>query len=408
MKFRKRFIYLFFVVMAIGAVLLVVKFYNSIYVSPYISIEPIAVHGSGKGFAGSNRCIGCHKDIYQSHMETAHFLTSRVADSASIEGSFAQNNSYLLNDEIIFLMRSKEDGFYQEAYSRSDSTLIDSKKMDIVIGSSTKGQSYLNWQGDELYQLQVSYFKPSESWVNSPNYPNGIFAPNRPILQRCLECHVTFAKSRNTFNKPHSYDRSQLIYGIDCERCHGPANEHVNHHLSNPNETEAQFILSYSDLTQKQKLQSCALCHSGTHRHREEIPFSFMTGDTLMDFPNPEYDRSSLESLDVHGNQYGLLLASSCFKGSKSMDCTSCHDPHKNQRGDFKGFNAKCIACHQGTGTGGEISCSLGVDLRKSKDNNCVECHMPLTPSKSMSIYDSKDSMLVPVEIRTHLIGIYK
>ena len=36
--------------MAIGAVLLVVKFYNSIYVSPYISIEPIAVHGSGKGF----------------------------------------------------------------------------------------------------------------------------------------------------------------------------------------------------------------------------------------------------------------------------------------------------------------------------------------------------------------------
>ncbi|WP_318310201.1 multiheme c-type cytochrome [Flagellimonas crocea] len=384
------------------------KIFDSKYESAYYTIEPVAIHANGEGFSGSRNCIGCHKDIYLTHIKTAHFQSSRIADSISIQGNFENENSFLLNDEIIFFMRSRKDGFYQEAFSRRDGSLVDSKRIDIVIGSGTKGQSYLNWQGDDLYQLQISYFGPSESWVNSPGYPNGIFAPNRPIRQRCLECHVTFAKSRNTFNKPHSYDRSQFMYGIDCERCHGPAVKHVNYHLSKPSDAEAKNILSFSDLNQKQKLQSCALCHSGIRRKTSESPFSFMTGDTLADFPNPEYDSGNLESLDVHGNQYGLLLASLCFKESKNMDCTSCHDPHKNQRGDLKDFNAKCIICHRGSFTDDTVPCSLELEIGKPSNNNCVECHMPLTPSKSMSIYDSKDSLLVPVKVRTHLIDIYK
>ncbi|WP_422350946.1 multiheme c-type cytochrome [Flagellimonas sp.] len=406
MKDYKFLTYIFIFLTVIGLLLLLERLVNSASESPYISIDPIAKHINGQGFAGSNNCIDCHGHIFQSHIETAHFQSSRLADSISIKGSFNKNNSYLLNDEIVFLMHSRADGFYQDAFLRADSSLVDSKRMDIVIGSGTKGQTYLNWQEDELFQLQVSYFEPSGSWVNSPGYPSGVFAPNRPIRQRCLECHVTFAENKNVFNKPHAYDKSKFIYGIDCERCHGPSVGHVNYHLAHPNETEAKKILSYSHFTQKQKLQACALCHSGAKRRMEERPFSFMAGDTLQDYPNPDYDNTSLGSLDVHGNQYGLLLASSCFKKSKAMDCSSCHDPHKNQRGDFESFNAKCIACHQQQGN--DIDCAMEVDKRLTVGNNCVECHMPLTSSKSMSIYDSKDSVLVPVKIRTHLIDVYK
>src|SRR5580693_3947300 len=39
-------------------------------------------------FAGSVSCKGCHKDIYQSHLLTAHYRTSGPASSKSIKGSF--------------------------------------------------------------------------------------------------------------------------------------------------------------------------------------------------------------------------------------------------------------------------------------------------------------------------------
>lgn len=405
MKDRKILVSFFISITLIGAVVFLIEYFNSVSIGPYIPIEPIVSNSNGHGFAGTTNCIGCHKDIYLSHIETAHFKSSRLADSISIKGSFSKDNFFLLNDEIKFSMNSKDDGFYQEALLIADNSLIDSKKIDIVIGSGTKGQTYLNWQEDELYQLQVSYFEPSGSWINSPGYPRGIFAPNRPIRQRCIECHFTFAESKNKFNKPNAFVKSKIVYGIDCERCHGPAVEHVNFHFKNPNETDGKKIKSYSNFSQKQRLEACALCHSGAMRRLEENPFSFIAGDTLPDHPNPNYNKTSLDSLDVHGNQYGLLLASKCFINSKRIDCSSCHNPHENQRGNFDWFNSKCLSCHQQSKK--QIICKMELEKRQNNGNNCVKCHMPLTPSKSMSIYDIKDSLIVPVKVRTHFIGVY-
>ncbi len=390
----------------IGFLIVWNTYFNTVSVSPYIAIEPIVRNDNGKGFAGSESCAECHKDIYLSHIETAHFKSSRLADSISIKGNFKVDNKFILNDEILFSMNSKEHGFYQESFFKKDSSLIDSKRIDIVLGSGTKGQSYLNWQKDELNQLQVSYFEPNESWVNSPGYPIGIYAPNRPIGQRCLECHVTYAENKNTFNKSNTYVQANFMYGIDCERCHGPAIDHVNHHREYPKEIVGKQIISFSNFSQKQKLQACALCHSGIKRKMEERPFSFVAGDTVVKNSESVSDGNNLNSLDVHGNQYGLLLASKCFKKSKLMDCSSCHKPHENQRSNLTWFNSKCLECHKQFEN--NITCKMKMENRQKIDNNCVECHMPLTPSKSMSIYKNIDSIIVPVQVRTHFIAVYK
>jgi len=39
--------------------------------------------------------------------------------------------------------------------------------MDIVIGSGVRGQSYLYWHGDQLYELPVSYWSDGSRWINS-------------------------------------------------------------------------------------------------------------------------------------------------------------------------------------------------------------------------------------------------
>ncbi|MEO0507163.1 MAG: cytochrome c3 family protein [Bacteroidota bacterium] len=387
----------------VGAVLLLVYFLtyqckNPNIASDYQDVEPVALHKNGQTFAGSTSCIACHSDIYDTHLKTAHFNTSTLADSTTIKGSFEiGRNTHVLNNRVEFKMMETDSGFYQKASFIHNQLELFNLKMDMVIGSGTKGQSYLNWKGDELFQIQTSYFTPTDSWTRSPGLKE-IRSP-RPVVARCIECHATYAKNTNIDGFGNQFDRNQMIYGIDCERCHGPSAEHVNHHHTNPNQEASKHMTQFQSLTRQQRLDACALCHSGG-REPIQPPFSFLVGDNLIEFSTPEVNDSNTP-LDVHGNQYELLTKSSCFKSSGTMDCITCHDPHKNERGDTEAFNQKCISCH----TSPKVTCTAEVMTRNTKMNNCVSCHMPLFPSSTMVM--QLDSIKTAVEVRTHLIDIY-
>ena len=147
----------------------------------------------GAAFAGSASCASCHKSIYESHLHTAHFLTSQPAAAEYIKGSFdSGENIFVLNDRVKVVMEKRKDSFYQVAYL--DGRERQANSIDIVVGSGSKGQTYLDWTGNSLFQLPVSYFTSANQWTNSPGYP-GMIVFNRPISSRCLECHSTNAQS---------------------------------------------------------------------------------------------------------------------------------------------------------------------------------------------------------------------
>lgn len=367
----------------------------------YIPIETIAIHPSGMEYIGMESCAQCHKDIVESHRNTAHWLTSAIASETTIKGSFIEgNNSFDLNNETSFRMVKNDSGFFQELYLKANNQSLYAAPMQMVMGSGTKGQSYLVWERDALYQLQASYFTPTNSWVNSPGYPpNPVQA--RPVPGRCLECHTTFAKTTNAYYD-NRFDKKTIVTGIDCQRCHGPVKKHVAYHRGHPNETEAKFVFSYQNLDREQRLDACALCHSGLREQQIRSNFAFMPGDRLDKFSLPDYDETNLLELDVHGNQYGLLQGSACFKQSKTMDCTTCHDPHKNERGNSGLFNAAWVNCHKNDNIHKETQ-----DKYLTGFTDCISCHMPLSDSNVMKIQVSMDS-LVSVKVRTHLIGIYR
>ncbi|MEM7483845.1 MAG: cytochrome c3 family protein [Bacteroidota bacterium] len=383
---------LFFVVLAIFI------YKNRDISSDYYVIEPIAVHENGKAFIGSNSCVPCHTDIYDVHVKTAHFRTSAVADSSNIKGSFELGrNTHILNDRVQFTMVATDSGFYQRANFIHNQLELFNLRMDIVIGSGTKGQSYLSWENNELFQLQTSYFTPNKNWTSSPGL-KGIASP-RPVVARCFECHSTFAKSTTSDKKGNGYDKSQIIYGIDCERCHGPSAKHVGYHQKNPDAKVSKYMIKHSALSQQQRLDACALCHSGG-RKSIKPPFSFLVGDDLDQFSTSKPKQDNVP-LDVHGNQYELLTNSMCFKKSQKMNCTTCHNPHKNERGKVNVFNLKCISCH----TQPKTTCTEREITKTMESNNCISCHMPLVSSKSMRI--QLDTIETAVKVRTHLIAVY-
>ena len=360
------------------------------------------IHPSGQEFAGSSTCVKCHQSISDSHAKTPHFLTSRPGNNETVIGSFdSGKNVFVLTERLKIAMEKTSSGLFQSALVNG--VEVDRKPIDITLGSGRQGQTYLFWKDNVLFQLPASYHTPSDTWSNSPGYPTDQIVFNRSVTARCLECHSTYFKIGKTTIDGESFDREQVMLGVDCERCHGPAGRHVTFHEEHPDETQPKHVINPARLSRKQKLDNCALCHSGI-RDNFLPSFSYTVGDNLDNFLFPPRAAESGSTLDVHGNQYGLLTASKCFRMSE-MDCSSCHDVHAKETKKLEVFSARCMNCHKKENnnfcTQPEVP---GLVLSK----NCIDCHMPALPSRQVFIKASGNSKSTPFFIRTHLVGNYE
>jgi hypothetical protein len=363
----------------------------------------------GDIFAGSSTCIKCHKDVYDNYLHTSHFSTTRLADIHSIGGSFKpHDNTFYFNKDLKVVMEQHADGLYQVTYLKGKQ--INTARFDITFGE-VKAESYLYWNGNSIYQLPMSYFKSLKGWTNSPGFDSTYANYSRMIGRRCFECHSSYIKDLPAENqalgalKHEEFDKNSLILGIDCERCHGPAANHVNYQTTFPEEKKARYIATYASLSRAQKINMCAVCHSGNKNHILKTTFVFKPGDDLADFVEaPPYEKHvDSANLDVHANQSQLLASSKCFVNS-NMDCATCHDVHKNERGNLALFSQKCMNCHT---TAKHNFCPMAPKLGAAIKNNCIDCHMPARSSNIITVETEGKGRSVPYFVRTHHIAIY-
>lgn len=358
-------------------------------------------HFSGTEFAGSSSCANCHQDITEAHAQTAHARTSAIADNTTVMGSLdSGENVLILNDRLKIIIDSTSSRLIQRGIVGG--TEVVRKPMDLIIGSGRKGQSYLYWEDSSLFQLPASYYTAGDTWSNSPGYPADQLIFNRSIPARCLECHSTFFKTEKMVAGRERFNPHQVMLGVDCERCHGPAGDHVRFHLEHPEESQPRHVINPASLSRQRRLDNCALCHSGV---RENLmpSFSYTVGENLDDYSFPTYAADSAATLDVHGNQYGLLLQSECFKGSE-MDCSSCHDVHKKESKQMGVFSSRCMNCHA---RGTDRFCKQEEVPGLVLTENCIDCHMPELPSRQVFLAASEKGSTSRFFVRTHLIDTY-
>jgi nitrate/TMAO reductase-like tetraheme cytochrome c subunit len=354
-------------------------------------------------FTGSQTCMNCHKEIYGSHLTTAHYLSSAIASLESIKGSFEMgSNTFQFSNGSLVSMEKRGDSLFQVEYINGRERR--NHVIDIVIGSGAKGQSFLYWGGNKLYQHPMTYFTAANQWSNSPGYPNKVMF-QKPVTARCLECHVTYAyKVSDTSRIQEEFDRNKILYGIDCEKCHGPAAQHVAFHTANDSVAGAKFITNPAKFTRQQSLDLCALCHGGGLLKKSGPSFGFTPGDAISNYFVWDTINNRTAYLDVHGNQFGLMLQSKCFTQSTTLTCGSCHDSHKNERDNLTVFSQRCMNCHT---TGHNNFCkekSLPADILKT---NCIDCHMPDLPSRSIVVQLQNEPVPVASLLRTHHIKVY-
>ncbi len=193
-------------------------------------------------------------------------------------------------------------------------------------------------------------------------------------------------------------EKGSIAYGIDCQRCHGPAAKHVTFHEENPNEKAAKFMVKIRTLSRQQKIDNCAVCHSGSDQDAQRSTFAFRPGDTLANYYDP-YSNSNTEP-DVHGNQHQMLSSSACFLKS-DMDCSSCHNTHITEKNNPVLYSQRCMNCHQS-------QLHPPVETKgETLQSNCIDCHMPMQASRVISFQESGKLQKAPYLLRSHRIGIY-
>lgn len=363
--------------------------------------QTIISNASGAIFAGSQACANCHKDVYEKHLHTAHYLTSQPGTAQYIKGSFdTGKNEFNYSDSVKVVMKKESNSFFQVQYVNGKQRRKES--FDIVVGSGTKGQTFLYWNAKKILQLPVFYYTDYNEWANSPGYPGKVIY-NRPITSRCMECHSTYTqKVSDEKTEPEDFDRNKIIFGVDCEKCHGAGAEHVKFQTDNPTEHTARYIINPGKLSRMQQLDLCGLCHGG-RLLKTKPSFTFQPGDSLLDYFQTDTAVKNAADIDVHGNQLGLLSASQCFKKSE-MTCSSCHNSHENEAGKAALFSQRCMTCHN---EAHDNFCSMRKKIGAVITQNCIDCHMPVQPSKAIVFLREGADKPSSAFMRSHYIKIY-
>jgi hypothetical protein len=368
-------------------------------------------HEAGAGranYVGDAVCVSCHKKQGLPYLHTSHYLTSQLANKESVLGSFQDGSNVLAIADptntaepvLYFKMEAKEGGYYETAVTGwGKQVQIRAERIDIVTGSGVRGATYLYWQGNELFELPVSYWTDGRQWINSPGYENGSVDFSRPVNPGCLECHATYIRPLSQDPATNRYDKNSLETGISCERCHGPGAEHMRRQKARPASAAStgQAILNPAKFSRDRQVDLCALCHNGIQREATAAAFSYIPGKPLSDYFKPLHVETA-EHPDVHGNQVGLLQRSRCYLSSPDMTCSTCHDVHAKEQ-PAAAYSAKCLSCHQWQ------NCGVSKTMGHSIANNCIDCHMPVEPT-TVIVSETADKV-VRATMRNHWIKVY-
>jgi len=383
------------------------------------------------GYVGSKTCVSCHQQEHDSWFKTYHRTMTQVASTDTIEADFDGRELKTGNTTYQIFMQGdqhwvrtpdphwelNQDPLLIRNHPQPPMTnqrivmVTGSHKMHMFWISLNHSEEEINLQEIENNTLVLFpwvYMIADDKWI--PYEDSFIVDPSfgRPPAiwnKTCIACHTV--QGRPKLNKQKSAFQSDVVdFGIACEACHGPGQEHVSHfqnpltryqaHLSD--QPSDSHIIHPLKLSKEDQVFACGQCHS-LFEAQDLNQFA----DVGMDF-QPQQNihanhkllhRDNLEpdnmyvnwfwndkTIRIGGREYQGLALSKCYLQGE-ITCLSCHSMHSMQQPDDllkpkMNSNHACIQCHPQPKYQQDIE-SHTHHPPDSDGSLCYNCHMPHT-----------------------------
>jgi predicted CXXCH cytochrome family protein len=271
---------------------------------------------------------------------------------------------------------------------------------DYVIGSGNHARTFVHRAPDgRLLQLPVSWYADRGGhWAMSPGYDRPAHLDFRRVIDEgCMSCHNGYPRGQVQDDGTGPRFTGDLPEGIDCQRCHGPGQRHVEAMRAGSVDAGRRAIVNPAALDRERQLEVCMQCHLEPTssplpfqiRRYEHPPFSYVPGRPLGDafiyFDHAltsTRDRESTsakatadkyrDKFEIAGGAY-RPRQSRCFQNSQ-MTCVTCHNPHDVPRGNgaVQHYVAVCRSCHDTAHPRGVPRAAFA-----GPRSTCLDCHMP-------------------------------
>ncbi len=319
-------------------------------------IEVEATAATEPTLVGREVCAECHEENYHDHAKSGHASTfastrdSKIAQEKFVGKTFDAGEPY---------------GTY--AYQSDDSGLFamlpekfgdDPFPLQFALGSGHTGITFLSLipdaeDGTIGIEHRVSWYNAEDRLNLTPGHKDKVpevgaeyFGdPHRDKrLHGCVFCHTT----SGTIIDQKVVD---LIPNVNCEKCHGPASQHVRQARTSKN--PPPYSVGRDDWSTESELKLCGQCH----RMPKDIS---------------QKDLREYSKLLVRFQPIGLLRSECYLQSDGQFKCTTCHNPHVSARATSSAqYEQVCIDCHL-EDSNSHVACPV------SPKERCIECHMPL------------------------------
>ena len=347
-----------------------------------IALSLVSVLPAQPGYAAPNACAVCHAQIAQTYARTGMARSFGViAPGTALPPIAGGTFRHDASDQIFSLPVRNGKTYLRRA--QDDSVL--EKEVSYWIGSGNHARSYLSrTAAGELLELPATWYAEAGGhWDMSPGYSRPDHAGfSRKISYACMFCHNAYPDIQREV-RPAAFP-APLPQGIDCQRCHGPGQAHIQavNRGASPGEVR-RAIVNPARLDPARRIEVCLQCHLETTSLRlpasitrfDRTVFSYRPGEPLEQYalhfdhaPDAGFD----DKFEFSGSPY-RLRKSACFLASAGkLTCTTCHNPHDVPRGALAAarYSQACRACHPGA-----LSRLHPVELHPAAE--CISCHMP-------------------------------
>jgi hypothetical protein len=223
--------------------------------------------------AAPPNCAECHAGIAASYARTGMGRSFQSVRAGAKRPEFNGATFDHQPSREQFTAFGRDGGYFVRRSQHGPQPVnVFEEPVDYAIGSGNHAISYLHRKRDnKLVEFPLTWYAENGGhWGMSPGYDRpGHAGFGRAIAFRCMFCHNGYPDAAPGVADwdGASVFPPDLPEGIDCQRCHGPGQKHMDAaHLGRPLAEIRAAIVNPAKLPPDRQLEVCMQCHLETTR----------------------------------------------------------------------------------------------------------------------------------------------